>query len=157
MSQSIGFVACILTLAPSLACSIDPNDERPGLWLSGEVEEQPVRDWSFAADVKEIFIETATPYLIPHSVTIWCATLGRQLYVGAWDADTKHWVANVRRNPNVRLKIGGRIYVQKLEPITDTATLAKLDHEYARKYAYDEAKAADQAASTANWHVVERD
>jgi len=156
MSRFIGFVACILALTPCLACSIDPSDERPGLWLSGEAAEQPVLDWSFASDVKEIFIETATPYFIPHSVTIWCATLGNQLYVGAWEADTKHWVANVRRNPNVRLKIGDKIYAQKLEPVSDAATLAKLNHEYARKYEYPEEEGVDQAASTANWRVVER-
>jgi hypothetical protein len=157
MSKTTGLFTCMLLVTASFGCSIDPSDERPGFALSGEVAEQPVLDWSFASDVKEISIETATPYFIPHSVTIWCATLGDQLYVGAWEADTKHWVANVRRNPNVRLKIGDKIYAQKLEPITDAATIAKLNHAYARKYEYAEEEDTDPAASTANWRVVERD
>lgn len=157
MSRTIVFIACILSITLSLACSIDPSDERPGFRLSGEVHPQPVQDWSFSSDAKEIFIETATPYVIPHSVTIWCVTLGNQLYVGAWEADTKHWVANVRRNPNVRLKIGDEIYEQKLEPVADAATIAQLNASYARKYEYDAEDDADESASTANWRVVERD
>jgi hypothetical protein len=161
MPRIIAFIACVLSITGSLACSIDPSDERPGFGLSGEVAQQPVQDWSFAADAKEIFIETATPYFIPHSVTIWCVTLDNQLYVGAWEADTKRWVANVARDPNVRLKIGDKVYEQKLEPIVDAATVAKLDAEYASKYEYDEEEDeeedADEAASTTNWRVVERD
>ena len=91
-------------------------------------------------------------------MAIWCATLGDQLYVGAWEADTKRWVANVRRDPNVRLKIGNKIYAQKLEPITDAATIARLDEAYARKYEYgEEDEDADEAATAAHWRVVERD
>jgi len=157
MSRTIGFIACILSITLSLACSIDPSDDRPGFRLSGEVHQQPVEDWSFTSAVKEIFIETATPYVIPHSVTIWCVTLGNQLYVGAWEADTKHWVANVRRDPNVRLKIGDQIYEQRLEPIEDPATIARLNQSYARKYEYDAEDDADAEASTAHWRVVERD
>jgi hypothetical protein len=159
MSRIIGLFACILPITLSLGCSIEPSDERPGFGLSGEVAQQPVRDWSFASGAKEIFIETATPYFIPHSVTIWCVALDSQLYVGAWEADTKRWVANVARDPNVRLKIANKIYAQKLEPVADAATIARLNAGYARKYGYDEEEdeGADEAASTTNWRVVERD
>ena len=161
MPRIAAFMACAIAIALTVACSIDPSDERPGLGLSGEIAQQPVQDWSFASDAKEIFIETATPYFIPHSVTIWCVTLDNQLYVGAWEADTKRWVANVARDPNVRLKIGNKIYEKKLEPMTDAATIARLNAEYARKYEYDEEEYEEEykegAASAANWRVVERD
>ena len=156
MSRIIGLLACTLPITLSIACSIEPSDERPGFGLSGEVNRQPVQDWSFAIDANEIFIETATPYFIPHSVTIACVTLGNQLYVGANDPDDKRWVANVARDPNVRLKIGNKIYEQKLESITDAATIAMLYDAYARKYAYEEGD-ADEEVSIALWHVVERD
>ena len=35
-----------------------------------------------------------------------------------------------------RLKIGNKNFEQKLEPITDTATIAVLANTYARKYEY---------------------
>jgi hypothetical protein len=154
MMRAAGFAACVLSITLSLACSVDPSDERPGFRLSGEVHQQPVQDWSFTSDIKEVFVETSTPYVIPHSVTIWCVTLDNQLYVGAWEADSKQWVANVRRDPNVRLKVGDKIYEQRLEPIADPATIARLDEIYARKYEYEEEE--EEEASTAHWRVVER-
>jgi len=157
MSRVICLLTCIAPVALGLGCSFEPSDQRPGFGLSGEIAQQPIDDWSFASDVKEIFVETATPYFIPHSVTIWCVTLDDQLYVGAYQADTKHWVANVARDPNVRLKIGDKIYEQRLEPIDDVATIAKLDRVYAHKYEYDEEDDAGSDASTAHWRVVARD
>jgi len=157
MPRIIASIACVLFVTGNLGCSFEPNDAWPGFGLSGEVAQQPIRDWSFTSGVKEIFIETTTPYFIPHSVTIWCVTVDRQLYIGAWEADTKRWVANVARDPNVRLKIGDKVYEQKLEPIADAATIAKLDAGYASKYEYDEEEDADEPASTAHWRVVERD
>ncbi len=155
MSRTTALFACILPITLSLACSIEPSDQRPGLGLSGEVNNQPVRDWSFASDAKEIFIETATAYFIPHSVTIWCLALGNQLYVGAYNADNKRWVANVARDPNVRLKIGNKIYEQRLKPIANAATIAILDQGYARKYEFEEEEVNEGVAIT-YWHVVER-
>ena len=156
MSRIFGLLACTLPITLNIACAIEPSDERPGFGLSGEVNKQRVQDWSFASDASEIFIETATPYFIPHSVTIACATLENQLYVGANDPDNKRWVANVARDPNVRLKIGNKIYEQKLDPITDAATIDMVEGAYARKYEY-EAGDANEEVSIALWHVVERD
>jgi len=157
MSRIIGLFACILGISLALACSIEPSDQRPGLGLSGEAAQQPVQDWSFASDAKEIFIETATPYFIPHSVTIWSVTLGNQLYVAAYHADTKRWVTNVARDPNVRLKIGNKIYEQKLETVKDAATLALLNGGYVRKYELEEDNDVGKEASSVYWRVVERD
>jgi hypothetical protein len=100
-------------------------------------------DWSFTADAEEIFIETVTSYWIPHSVTVWCVTVGNELYVAADDADKKSWVANVARDPNVRLKIGDKVYEQKLIPVTDAATIAAIDSGFVRKYDYEEEEGDD--------------
>ncbi len=95
---------------------------------------------------------------IPHSVTVWCVIVGNELYVSADDADKKSWVANVARNPNVRLKIGDKVYEQKLVPITDTATIAAIDSGFARKYEYDEEEEEyDDDMTFGYWRVVERD
>ncbi|MBW1843133.1 MAG: DUF2255 family protein [Deltaproteobacteria bacterium] len=156
MTRAIGFTACIFSIALSFACSTDPSDERPGFGLSGEVNQQPVQDWSFTSDIKEIFIETTTSYSIPHSVTAWCVTIGDELYVAADDADKKSWVANVARDPNVRLKIGEKIYEQKLVPTTDAATQARIDSGFAQKYEYEEEE-TDGEMIVGYWKVVERD
>ncbi len=156
MSRIIAFMACAIAIALTVACSIDPSDERPGLGLSGEVHQQAVEYWSFTSDADEIFIETVTSYWIPHSVTAWCVTVGNELYVAADDAGKKSWVANVARDPNVRLKIGDKVYEQKLVPVSDSATIAAIDRGFVRKYEY-EAEEADDDMTVGYWRVVERD
>jgi hypothetical protein len=155
MPKIVTVVTCALALALTAACSIDPSDERPGLGLSGEVHQQAVEDWSFTSDADEIFIETVTSYWIPHSVTAWCVMVGDELYVAADDADKKSWVANVARDPDVRLKIGDIVYEQKLVPVTDAATIASIDSGFARKYEYEEE--TDDDMTVGYWQVVERD
>jgi hypothetical protein len=145
-----------MTLALTVACSIDPSDQRPGLGLSGEVHQQAVEDWSFTSDAYEIFIETVTSYWIPHSVTAWCVMVGDELYVSADDSDKKSWVENVARDPNVRLKIAGKVYEQKLVPVTDAATKASIDSGFEKKYDYEE-EGADDDMIVGYWRVVERD
>jgi len=141
-----------------ISSSIDPSDERPGLKLSGAVYRQSVDGWSFSEDSAEIFIETVTSYWIPHSVTAWCVTVGNELYVAADDADKKSWVANVARDPDVRLKIIDKVYEQKLEPVTDATTIASIDKGFVRKYEYEEEdEEAYEGMTFGYWRVVERD
>lgn len=131
-------LACIASaLALSLSGCLDPSDRRPGTWLSGEVVADLPADWSFTDAHKEIAIEVATPYLVPHSVTIWCAALDGALYVGARDPETKRWPAWVDADPEVRLGIGGKVYEVALAPLdesADAAELARLRTAYAVKY-----------------------
>jgi hypothetical protein len=156
MSRIVAFTACAIAIALTVSCSIDPSDERPGFGLSGEVHQQEVEDWSFTADAYEIFIETVTSYWIPHSVTAWCVMVENELYVAADDADKKSWVVNVARDPNVRLKIGDKVYEQKLVPVTDAATIAAIDSGFVRKYEYEEEETDDDMV-VGYWRVAERD
>jgi len=154
MPKSVGFVASAIAAVLTVACSIMPKDERPGFRLPGEVQ-SAVESWSFTEDSGEIFIETVTSYWIPHSVTAWCVMVGDELYVSADYADKKSWVANVARNPNVRLKIKGKVYEQKLVPVTDPTTIASIDSAFVRKYEYEEEE-VDEDMTVGYWRVVER-
>ena len=155
MSRIAAVVVCAIVIVLNVACSLEPSDERPGFGLSGEVNQQAVEDWSFTSDAHDVSIETTTSYFIPHSVTVWVVTLGNQLYVSADEPDGKSWVANVARDPNVRLKFGDKIYEQKLVVVTDAETMAKIDTAFAKKYDYEEEEFEDVEA--AYWRVVERD
>ncbi len=158
MLRIVAFMACAIAIALTGACSIEPSDERPGLGLAGQAHRQAVEDWSFTEDADEIFIETVTSYWIPHSVTVWVVTVGNELYVSADYADKKRWVANVARNPNVRLKIKGKVYEQKLVPVTDPTTTASIDSGLMRKYEYDEDDyELDEDMIIGYWRVIERD
>ena len=139
-TRGLRLVAPLLVLL-SAAC-IDPADRRPGLRLSGEVAESG-GDWAFTDAHREIWIETRTPWLIPHSVTIVCAATDGRFFVGARNPDGKRWVRNVDRDPEVRLEIDGRIYEQRLVSLEEPADLAVAYAAYAAKYGWPETPAAD--------------
>ncbi len=126
----------IVSLAASLALAgcFAPSDRRPGTRLSGDVAALPA-DWSFSDAHPEIAIEVAGFLGLPHSVTIWCASLDGVLYLGARDPDSKRWPAWADANPDVRLKIADAIYEVKLAPLDDASTIARLQPVYAKKYA----------------------
>lgn len=123
-----------VVLAVVVVGCVPPDGRRPGLGLRGEVVEQLPHDWSFTDEHKEIAIEVHTPFLLRHSVTIWCASVDEQLYVGASSPETKRWPGWVDRDPNVRLGIAGRIYEARLVPFDDPSRLTRLREAYVRKY-----------------------
>ena len=126
----IGIAA--LVVAAAVGCG--PSDRRPGLWLPGDVAAVVPADWSFSDQHREIALEVRSPYLLPHSVTIWCASLDGRLYVAARDPDAKRWPGWVERDPDVRLGLGGRIYEASLVRIDDAEQIARARRAYAAKY-----------------------
>ena len=145
-----------LLLLVALASACQPSDRRPGLWLSGEPSPLP-EDWSFSDAQREIAIEVRTPWALPHSVTIWCVAIDGELYVGASAPDfpkERRWVRNVRRDPDVRLAIAGRIYERRLELISDPARTDSVNRAFGRKYHYDPDEDPDPVVY---WRVVGRD
>jgi hypothetical protein len=91
----------------------------PGLWLKGERVTTPVTDWSFTDQIPQIKIQTQTPFLLPHSVTIWCAVYNGNLYISSNPG--KLWNDDILRNPHVRLKIGDQLFDRTLTVVDDPA------------------------------------
>jgi hypothetical protein len=153
MANHLLRAAAALILAAALsACG--PSETRPGLWLSGEDASFPA-DWRFTDADKQIAIEVHTPYLLPHSVTIWCAEVDGQLYVAANQPQTKHWPGWVDDDPDVRLAIEGKIYSVRLVPLEEEQAIAPVRRAYQVKYALPDA--SPLAADTARyWHVTAR-
>ena len=147
--------AIALALAVAIAASgcIEPSGGRAGLWLTGETAETP-SDWSFADAHREIAIEVRAPYLLPHSVTIWCATLEEKLYMGARSPETKRWPGWVESDPDVRLKIGERIYEGRLAQVDDPQQNDRIGRAYSDKYDLDPASPAITAIRF--WRVEPR-
>ena len=118
----------------------EPSDLRPGLWLTGDRVSEPVIDWSFTEDHPEIFVQTRTRYLIPHSITTYCAVLEGDLYLfsayyqGGVFPDERGWNRNVMRDPRVRLKIGERVFDQTVSHVTDAATREEVHDNAVAKY-----------------------
>jgi len=142
----------LLVLACASACQ--PSDRRPGLWLAGEPAPLP-EDWSFTDAHGEIAIEVRTPYALPHSVTIWCASVDGSLFVAARDPEEKRWPGWVERDPEVRLAIDGRLYDAKLERIDGPDRIAPGRRAYGAKYQLDDPPPPG-APPLRYWQVVPR-
>jgi hypothetical protein len=104
----------------------------PGLWLKGEPVTTPVSDWSFTDKIPQIKIQTQTPYLLPHSVTIWCAVYNGNLYVTSYRG--RQWVEDIIRDPQVRLKIEDRVFDRTLTVVDDPAEKAAVLQAKGKKY-----------------------
>lgn len=133
-------VVVLLAVAVLALSACEPKDRRPGLWLSGEVVTAPVTDWSFTNDHDEIFVETQTWYRVPHSVTTTVVTSGGTLYAPSLYYDggefptERYWNRNIARDPNVRLKIGDKIYERRAALVTDPAERTRVLAAFAAKY-----------------------
>ena len=116
---------------------LEPRDRRAGLWLPGERVETPVTDWAFTDAFPEIYVQTQSTYLIPHSVTIQCAQVDGTLYIASFHfgGPRRRWNQNVLRDPKVRLSIGQRLYDQTAVPLTDQTEIDTVFRAYITKYA----------------------
>ncbi len=110
----------------SLSCRV------PGLWIKGQPVTTPVSDWSFTDKIPEIKIQTQTRYLLPHSVTIWCAVYNGNLYVTSYRG--RMWVEDIIRDPKVRLKIGDQVFDRTLSLVNDPAEKAAVLQAKGKKY-----------------------
>ena len=135
-------LACmILLLATLRATGFEPRDcqnaaswscRAPGLWLKGDTVTTPVNDWSFTDQIQTIKIQTQTPFLLPHSVSIWCAVHNDNLYVTSYRG--RLWVEDAIRDPHVRLKINGQIYERSLSLVSDPDEKAAVLQAKGKKY-----------------------
>lgn len=133
-------VIVVVTLGMLRFFGVDPQDRRPGLWLTGDLATMPVYDWSFTDDHEEIHLQTKTPYLIPHSVTIYCASYNGDLYLlsayytGGTYPDMRSWNRNIVRDPNVRLKIGDQLFDQTVSYVADESIRRPVYQTLGAKY-----------------------
>lgn len=132
---AVAVVAAACALLLLTGC--EPGERTPGLWLRGEVVDPPPQDWSFTDAHKEIFVEVSTPYFLSHAVTIWCAQVHGQLFIGARDPETKNWPGWLDQDRSIRLKIGTHVYPVSAADVTDEETLQTIRTAYAEKYDLD--------------------
>jgi hypothetical protein len=104
----------------------------PGLWLKGDVVNTPVTDWSFTDTIPTVKVQTQTPFLLPHSVAIWCVVYNGNLYVTSYRG--RLWVEDIIRDPHVRLKIGSQVYERTFSLVNDPDEKAAVLQAKGKKY-----------------------
>lgn len=133
-------VIIVMVLATLRFFGVAPQDQRPGLWLTGELPSMPVADWSFTDEHAEIYLQTKTPYLLPHSVTVYCATLNGELYLlsayytGGTFPEMRSWNRNIMRDPRIRLKIGDQLFDQTVSYVFDESIRRPVYQALGEKY-----------------------
>ena len=111
--------------ASTLAC------RAPGLWLRGQLVATPA-DWSFTDKVPAVKVQTQTPFLLPYSVSAWCAVYNGNLYLTSYRG--RRWVENIVRDPHVRLKIGDQVFDSTFALVDDPAEKAAVLQAKGKKY-----------------------
>ncbi len=112
----------VLLYVAARVIPIEPDEQRPGTALSGALVSNPNPDWGFVRDRQQIYVQTNTWYGIPHSVTTIAFVADGELYVPCGWCDTKRWPKNVVADPQVVLKIDGRLFPRIAVRIDDAAT-----------------------------------
>lgn len=126
------FLLFFLSLLAIMGCQ--PSDQRPGLWLKGEAASGFPSNWRFSDEHKEVYLQVATPYYLPHSVTIWCAQVEGQLFVAARNPESKKWPGWVSDKPAVTIKVAEKLYLGELLIVEDSSELELIKTAYAEKY-----------------------
>ena len=144
-----------LLLLSLLLSACEPSDTRPGLWLSGEVEAFP-SDWSFTDEFKLIAVQVATPYGLPHSITIWCVQVEGNLYIAASAPESKRWPAWVENDPDIKLKFGDRLFEGRLQRLDNTDEISPVSAADAVKYQLTRDLGAAEGPGSRFWRVLAR-
>jgi hypothetical protein len=110
---------------------VGPRGPVAGGWLWGEVVGAPA-DWSFTNSVREVELQTHVGPL-PWSVTVWNLSDGPGFYVPSGDC-SRRWVRQALADPDVRVRIDGKVYRLRARQVSDPETSARLAPVLLEKY-----------------------
>src|SRR5262249_52465387 len=134
-------LAClVIALVVLRVVGLDPQERRPGLWLTGRVVTEPVTSWSFTEQYPNIAVQTRSWYGLPHAVTTTVTAHAGRLYLtsnyrpGQQFPRDRLWNRNILRDPRVRLKIGDRLFDGTVTLVTDAAEKDAMLETKAQKY-----------------------
>ncbi len=125
MSVRIAAISWLLWIAGCGPCVLFPGGS-----LDGATAPVP-SDWSFTEEVSTVQLETRPED--PYSVNIWAVGLGSSLYVHA-GANRARWIENMEANPDVRVRVEGRLYDLKATRVESADEFARFAEAYEAKY-----------------------
>ena len=120
---------------------VEPQDRRPGTRLSGVAAAIPA-DLSTLALAPEVHLQTHPWYGIPFSVTTVIAHRDGRLYVPSLYESaqpfpgSKYWNAVVARNPQLKLRVDGKLYDFEIYPISEQDEFDRAFAALGQKYPF---------------------
>lgn len=103
------------------ACATVPVENRPAADL----------DWDAHADVSVIEVLTTDPDGDPRETRVWFVRVDGQTYLST---SNSRWLANIRRDPEIRVRVDGVEYPQRAEEVDDPSTRAAVGRASSEKY-----------------------
>jgi hypothetical protein len=129
--------ALALALGAVLALAIAGCELGPlgGTALRGERVAEPVRDWSFAEPGYVLEIQTHARALLP-SASTWFVVQDGALWLYAMSTGDLEppWLARLREDPGVTIRVDGRLHEGRARLVTDPAALEPLLPRVLAKY-----------------------
>jgi len=114
--SALVLVAAVVIMVWTTRC---PCETTPGFVLFGNVQHEPVTDWTFANDVPFCQIQVSA-YGLPHAINLNCfATPEGRLFLSCSACTRKFWAAHVGANEHAWLRLNGRVYPVILNRVTD--------------------------------------
>ena len=102
-----------------------------GTFRSGEPAAPPA-DGSFATDAPRMELEL--PAELGRSITTGVVVVDGKLYLPCLFHEAKRWPPAVLRDPQVRVRLDGKIYELRAVRVDDAATLARIAPIFVAKY-----------------------
>ena len=116
----------------------------PGGAFVGAVDPGPP-DWSRLEKVIELEIRPAKPW----SLSVWNVVVGGEVYVPSAMGERRRWTKVAVAEPMVRVRTGGRIYLRRIEKVTDPALRKRIGEAVAKRY---ELRPPEDPAQDTTWY-----
>lgn len=110
-----GLAVLAFVVAGAQNCGGGPFGPIPGGRLAGAVEAKPASDWSFVGERGTLDLETRPDD--PYSVRVGFVQWRGRLYIDPGPA--RRWLAHLRQDSRVRVRIAGRIWPLNAVLVTD--------------------------------------
>jgi hypothetical protein len=90
-------------------------------------------DWTAFAEEDVVEILTVDPDGEPRETKVWVVVIGDAAYLRTNDS---RWLANIRRDPLVRLRVREREFPLRAEETTDRETTERVEEGFKAKYGW---------------------
>jgi len=84
--------------------------------------------------IEEIDIETRSATGRTHRITIWVVVVDNDVYVRSVRGRSGRWYREITANPQGAIYVDGRRLSVRAIPVTDPATIARVNNAYMQKY-----------------------
>lgn len=93
---------------------------------------EPITDFRFVQNENRCALEVGGND--PHSVTVNCWAVGKQLFIGCQDCADKSWSSTIQQNPDARVRIGEFVYPVKATRMKDPVAIERAWNFRLQKY-----------------------